>query len=313
MYQFFIGIDISKHDFAVAIKGSKKTEKFENNLSGFKKLFSAYQDKLISGLTVLETTGGYELGLIDFLLGKNCSVHRADTRKVKYFIKSLGTHAKTDAIDAVGLAQYAEERQLKLKLYKPNPQHKLLKLVQRRIELKQMLVQEKNRRQAPDQGGLATSFNFVIKAIEKEIKRVEEVINKVIKDNALINQKMDILKTINGIGEVISIELLALLPELGHINRKRIASLAGVAPHPYESGAKQGYRRTKGGRKEVKPVLFMAAMTASRSKSRLGDFYRRLVEAGKKKMVALTAVMRKILVIANAKVRDYVAENGCCA
>ena len=108
-------------------------------------------------------------------------------------------------------------------------------------------------------------------------------------------------------GETISVYLIALLPELGKLDRKKIASLAGLAPHPNESGRKIGYRSTRAGRADIKPILFLAAMTAARSKSILGDFYRRLIQAGKKKMVALTALMRKILVIANARVREHLS------
>lgn len=112
------------------------------------------------------------------------------------------------------------------------------------------------------------------------------------------------VKEVAGLGKATATSLLALMPELGNLNRKQVASLAGVAPYPYESGKKIGYRKTYGGRADLKPVLFMSAMTASRSSGKLGTFYSKLVESGKKKMVAIIAVMRKIIVIANAKIRD---------
>lgn len=128
--------------------------------------------------------------------------------------------------------------------------------------------------------------------------------NRLYQHNALFVQLLQCLQTVPGIGFVTAIQLLALIPEIGQLNRKQIASLAGVAPHPYESGLTIGYRFTRGGRPDVKNVLFMAAMTAARSHSPLGEFYQRLVANGKKKMVALTALMRKIIVIANARVRE---------
>lgn len=305
MYQFFVGIDISKNDFAVAIHGKNKTNFYANNPEGFDEFFAAYSNFIGNALVVLETTGGYELPLIHFLQKHNYHVHRANTRKVKHFIRSFGRLAKTDAIDALALAQYGHERHSTLELFQANLQQKLLKLVQRRLDLKQMLVQEKNRRQAPDQRDLRNSFNIIIRAIEKELKSIEDDINHICKTDPVLEEKKKVLKKIKGIGDIIAIELLALLPEMGTINRKKIASLAGVAPHPNESGKKVGYRATRGGRSEIKPILFMAAMTASRSKSKLGEFYEALVKKGKKKMVALTALMRKILVIANAKLRDF--------
>ncbi len=305
MYHFFIGIDISKDYFSVAIHEEKKTFNFSNDQNGFIKFCKDLNKYSSNSLIIIETTGGYEIELIEYLQAKKYSVHRANTRKVKKFIGSYGTIAKTDALDALGLALYGSERHSKLELYQENPHKMLLKLVQRRNDLKAMLVQEKNRLQAPDQKDFKKSFQTIINAIEAEMLKIQEKIETVCKNYADFNELRKILKSIKGIGDIVSTHLLALLPELGTIDRKKIASLAGLAPHPNESGKKKGYRSTKGGRADIKPILFLAAMSAARSKSRLGEFYNKLVSSGKKKMVALTALMRKILVIANAKIRDY--------
>ena len=307
MYQYFIGIDISKDNFATALRGQTIIKTYLNNLEGFSMLFKEYESYLKNGLVILETTGGYELSLIDYLQSKSCAVHRASSPKVKYFIRSYGKLAKSDGIDALSLAHYGYERHLTLELYKENTQDRLYKLVQRRMELKDMLVQEKNRRQAPNQGFLKQSFDMIIKALEEELFIIGNAIDDLCKKTTHLEEKKKILKSIKGIGDVIAIELLALLPELGMINRKQIASLGGVAPHPNESGKKIGYRSTRGGRSQIKPILFMAALSATRSHSSLSEFYNRLLKAGKKKMVALTALMRKILVMANAKIRDFLA------
>jgi transposase len=307
MYHFFIGIDISKNSFSVALHNEKKATHYSNSSTGFNDFCKDFERFLPTSLIVLETTGGYEIELIDFLQANGYSVHRANTRKVKQFIGSYGIVAKTDSLDARGLALYGSERHSKLELYKENPHKKLLKLVQRRNDLKTMLVQEKNRLQAPDQKDFRKSFQAIIKAIETEMAKIEEKIELLYKNNFHFDELRKVLKTINGIGDIVATHLIALLPELGTLDRKKIASLAGLAPHPNESGKKIGYRATKGGRADVKPVLFLSAMTAARSKSALGDFYNKLVNSGKKKMVALTALMRKILVIANARVRDYLA------
>ena len=305
MYQHFIGIDISKDNFSAAQQGKNEAKIFLNNPAGFAEFCEYYQKILPRSLVVLETTGGYELALIRYLQAKQFAVHRANARKVKYFIRSYGRVAKTDAIDAIGLAQYAFERHSALEIYVENPQKILVKLVQRRHDLKHMLVQEKNRQQAPDQQELKESFSIIRAALELEIQKIENSIDQIIQDNTQMHEQKKILETVNGIGSITAIQLLALLPELGTLNRKKIASLAGLAPQAYESGKKIGYRSVKGGRPQVKSILFMAAMTASRSQSTLGVFYQKLVNSGKKKMVALTALMRKILVVANARLRDF--------
>jgi transposase len=307
MYHFFIGIDISKDNFVVAKHGEKKSLNYLNNEKGFLQFCEDFKQQLPLSLIILETTGGYEIELISYLQAKKLLVHRANTRKVKSFIRSFGTLAKTDSIDAFGLALYGCERHSKLEIYQESPYKNLLKLVQRRNDLKIMLVQEKNRLKAPDQEAFKTSFNTIIEVIQQEMQRIEIMIAQLRKEHPQLEEIAQVLKTIKGIGDITATQLIALLPELGTLDRKKIASLAGLAPHPNESGKKIGYRATRGGRADVKPVLFLSAMTAARSKSELGDFYKKLVKAGKKKMVALTALMRKILVIANAKVRDYLA------
>lgn len=305
MYHYFIGIDISKADFYVAIHGKKKVYVFPNSTDGFVKFTEHFQNLLKDSLVILETTGGYEIPLVEHLQNQACAIHRANTRKVKSFINSYGIIGKTDTKDAVSLALYGFERHGKLELFKENPYKKLLKLVQRRKDLKHMLVQEKNRLQAPDQKYLSSSFEKIIKVLDSEAQRITQEIEEIFKANIQFEELRKVLKSISGVGDMVASYLIALLPELGLIDRKKIASLAGLAPHPNESGQKKGYRSIKGGREDVRSILFLAAMTASRSKSNLGDFYKKLTASGKKKMVAMTALMRKILVIANARARDY--------
>lgn len=308
MYQTFIGIDIAKKTFAVGIAEQKDTFEFENSKVGFNQFYQQFKPALSSSLVVLETTGGYEMPLVNYLISYNVAVHRANTRKVKFFIRSLGQEAKTDAIDAQGLALYGQERHEKLELYVscPPEQKQLQQLTQRRLDLKQMIVQEKNRYQAPDISPVVKkSCTTVLKSLDKQIQAIDAEIQTLHDKCPEQKAKIEVLKKIDGIGDIISSALLALLPELGLLDRRQIASLVGLAPFPCESGLKQGYRRTRGGRQDVRSILFMAAFSASHSKGRLGDFYRRLVKNGKKKMVALTALMRKIIVIANAKLADW--------
>jgi transposase len=308
-YQEFVGIDIGKNEFVAAVFGSKNTEIYSNDPMGYSKFFKDYFCVLKNSLVVLETTGGHENDLTLFLIEKNIIVHRADTRKVKSFIKSYGQKAKTDKIDALSLANYAHERQVTLKPFKvcDSQQDSLKLLEERRQDLKQMLVQEKNRVKSPLYKSLVSDILKVASFLENEILLISEKIESIIRSNKIFSEKKKILLEIPGIGETTANSVLALIPELGHLDRKTIASLCGLAPYPKQSGMKTWYSRTNGGRRNLRSALFMAAMGARRTKTPLREFYEKLVQNGKKKMVALTALMRKIIVIANARLRDHMS------
>lgn len=312
VYHNFIGIDISKVDFYVATHGIKKVEVFTNNEAGFQQFYQKFEQQLHNALVVLETTGSYEYNLIDLLQQKHVSVHRANTRIVKSFIRSTGKLGKFDSIDATGLARYGSERQQSLSLYKPTSSRdkELAQLANRRKELKWTLAQEKNRLQAPENKFIKDSYSTHIQYLESMISQIEKQIQVLIKADDTLHKKVELLKTeIDGVGEITAINLVVALPELGKVNGKAIASLSGVAPHPYESGKMIGYRRTRGGREGIKPILYMSAMAASQSKGKLGEFYRMLIAKGKKPIVALVALMRKIVVMANAKIRELELAN----
>ena len=308
-YDNFIGIDIGKHEFVVSINCSKSTQFYTNDTAGITSFMKEHASQLTKGLCILETTGGYEMRLLLTLCDKAYAVHRANTRKVKNFIRSYGNTAKTDSLDAQALSLYGTERVKILTLFDKPSEEKLalFELVQRRSDLKKMLVAEKNRLQAPRVNVIKKSCTTLIKALEKQLKTIGDEIQEIIDESPELSQKKKILKTISGIGDVVASELLVLLPELGTLNRRQIASLAGVAPCANDSGTKNGYRKTQYGRSGVKPLLYMAAMAAGKSKSRLGAFYNKLVDSGKKKRVAQTAVMRKIIIIANARLKE-----SCC-
>lgn len=306
VYTNFFGIDIGKFSFVTSLHGTKSTHEYENSSAGIAQFITEHIDILPNSLCVLETTGGYELEVLYSLIAQGYKVHRADTRKVKSFIRSFGTTAKTDALDAKALAAYAQERCDKLELFEPHSQEaiELFQLVQRRSDLKITLVAEKNRLQAPSTKLIKDTILILIDAVQKQLHLITDKIEFIISNNPELQKKKDILKTIPGIGNIIAFELLILLPELGRLCRRKIASLAGVAPRANDSGKFSGYRRTGHGRAEIKPMLFMAAMAARKSKTQLKAFYEKLINNGKKKMVALTALMRKILVIANARIKE---------
>ncbi len=299
-FSAFIGCDVGKSEIVVFDSRSGKTISIPN-LKKSLAAFAATLDKTC--LMVCEATGGFEEALLDAMLKAKIAAHRADARKVKAFIRSFGTRGKTDAIDARALAQYGQERAPKLGLWKKPKQEKqcLQSLVLTRADLVKERVAYKNRLAAPGAHHVKTHLQNILKCLDKQIAAIEAETKILIRAHPELARDADVVRSIDGVGPVIATALLALMPELGTLNRREAAALAGLAPHPNQSGGRDGYRRTRGGRPEVKAILFMAALSASRSKSSLGEFYQRLVENGKKKMVALVAVMRKIIVIANAR------------
>jgi transposase len=305
-YTNFIGIDIGKFNFVVFFYGNKTTNEYENSKNGIKLFLEEYRDRFKNALCILEATGGYEMELLKTLCMKKYAVHRANTRKVKNFIYSHGNPAKTDSLDAKALARYGFERYQLLELYTPPAKNlaNLYLLSCRRRDLKKILVAEKNRLQAPDNYVIKSSCASLIEYLIAAIKSISLEISAIMSKASELQTKKDALMSIPGIGEITAEELLILMPELGTMNGKQAASLAGVAPRANDSGKYRGYRSVANGRNIIKPALFMAAMAARKSHSYLKVFYESLIERGKVKMVALTALMRKLIVIANAKLRD---------
>lgn len=192
---------------------------------------------------------------------------------------------------------------------KSNDDLELYQLAMRRQDLIKMLVAEKARLQGPNIIFTEVSVEFMIETISTQIELITSQITTLIEKNQTLSVRKETLKSISGIGDSSANLLLILLPELGTLNRRQIASLTGLAPRSNESGTFRGYRSIMNGRDNIKPILFMAAMAARRSKSGFKNFYEKLIAKGKKKMVALTALMRKIIVIANAKISDLMKQS----
>lgn len=232
-----------------------------------------------------------------------------DARKVKAFIRSFGTLGKNDALDARALARYAEERHARLPRWQaPDPQRERLQtLVLTRADLIAQRTACTNRL-APGAEPVRPYLEALRACLVGQIQALEAAIAELMAGADDLVRAEKTLRAIPGIGATTAAALIALMPELGHIDRRQAAALAGVAPHPNQSGAADAYRRTRGGRPEVKRTLFLAAMAASRFHPGLRDAYQRLCKAGKKPIVALTALMRRLIVIANARLRDAFAE-----
>lgn len=309
-YHNFLGIDIGKFDFHVSrFKSNKQVVRYDNNLEGINSFLEDYAEILPEALSILEPTGGHERELLYSLLARNYPVHRTDVNKVKNFIRSFGILAKTDNIDAAALAKYGSDRHEDLELFKPNSKNanKLYQLVARRGDLTKALIAEKNRYQSPSEEVIKDSCANMIKHLQAEIEALKAKIEELIESCEGYRYKRQVLQEIPGVGKTVATDILAFLPELGEINRRQIASLTGLAPVARDSGTYRGYRRVNHGRSNLKPSLFLAAMGARKciKNSYLKEFYEKLInESGKKKMVALTAVMRKIIIIANAKIKN---------
>ena len=296
------GCDVGKTTIAVFDASSGRAFAVDNEPEALSD-FAAALDA--SCFVVCEATGGYENALLAALLAAGVPAHRADARKVKAFIRSFGTLAKTDRIDARALARYGKDRSAELALWQaPQAERdRLKKLVLLRRDLVAGRLAWANRRDAPGQEAVQPRLAALIAAFDQELRAVEEDIGTLIEACRPVADAVKALIAIPGVGHKTAAALLALMPELGSLSRRKAASLAGLAPHPVQSGLADAYRSTRGGRAEVKRVLFMAALAARKHNPSLRAFYDRLVENGKKPLVAITAVMRKLVVIANAKLR----------
>ena len=294
-----LGFDIAKETIAVSDGGS--VQLIDNQRTAIRRfLRNCHAD-----FAMCEPTGGHETILLEECLRLELPVHRVDTRKLKAFIRSRGRLGKSDAIDARELAAYGLERWASLVLWgAPDPcQERLKALVRRRDDLVATRVAEQNRAKAPGVRELGATFRAVLAVLERQIKRVDQAIQALMRTGPL-KHKCDVMTAMPGIAQTTAAALIAVMPELGTMDRKQAAALAGLAPHPNESGKKIGYRRIRGGRPAVRTILFMPAMQAACGRGEFAAFYKRLVEAGKKPILALAAVMRKIVVTLNARLRD---------
>jgi transposase len=294
-----IGLDVAKETVTLHDGQTGATLTVENTLEALLEVLSPLKDR---ALAVLEATGGYEDHLLAALVSLAIPAHRGDGGKISAFARSLG-RAKTDAIDARMLALYGAERGKTLSRHAPAPdnQAKLVALVRRRIDLVEARKIERTRAKAPRAALADGSFARAIAFLEGEIAWVDAAIKALIDGDDGLKLRKATLETIPGVAHVTAAALVALMPELGGVTRRRAASLAAVAPHPRDSGTTRLRRKTTGGRRNLRPILFIAALTAVRGHNKLAAFFRKLVNAGKPKRLALVAVMRKMIVIANAR------------
>lgn len=310
----FIGIDVSKEFLDVATRGGEinpfRVRRDEEGLSELvQRLASAeLQVKLI----VLEATGGIERDVVATLATAKLPVAVVNPRSVRDFARSLGKLAKTDGIDAAVLAHFAESVGPVAQPVPDALSREIEALLTRRRQVIQTLVSERNRRSGLQLQRVTgpgkrvmESLKRSIEWLENELASLDDDLDDSIKKSPVWREKDELLRSVKGVGPVLSRTLLGYLPELGQLNRKQVASLVGVAPFNNDSGKRSGRRSIWGGRGEVRAVLYMASVAAIRCNDVLAAFYQRLVAAGKPKKVALIAVMRKLLTRLNATMRAH--------
>jgi transposase len=296
MEKMYVGIDISKDSLDMAIHGSKKQYQFTNDASGIKKLCKELL-KLQPALVVFEATGGYEMPLYLGLDEAGLPAAPVNPRQVRDFARSTGKLAKTDVLDARIIAHFGYAIH---PLSHPVPTTQELKVAQsRRTQLLEMITAESNRlKGAPAK--LRKRLEAHIEWLKQELQDTDQELKDLIQQDPIWKEKDDLLQSMPGVGPALSATLIAQLPELGTLTRWQIAALAGVAPFNRDSGHLRGRRMVWGGRTQVRAVLYMATLVATRFNPVIRSFYLRLCAAGKRKKVALTACMRKVITILNA-------------
>ena len=297
----YVGIDVAKDQVDVAVRPTGKSWIVKYDEAGVDSLV-VQLNSLKPVAVITESTGGLELPLVAALAAASLPVAVVNPRQVRDFAKSTGQLAKTDRLDAQVLAHFGEAVRPPMRPLRDADTQKLGSVLTRRRQVMDILVAERNRLgRATDE--VRPRIEAHISWLKQELSDLDTDLRQRIHSSPVWREKDDLLRSVPGVGQQISLTLLAHLPELGELNRKQIAALVGVAPFNRDSGPHRGKRSVWGGRARVRAALYMGALVASRRNPVLKEFYHRLLEAGKPKKVALTACMRKLLTILNSMMR----------
>ena len=300
----FVGIDVAKDKLDIAVLGEAKAGQVANDEKGIASLVKKMQ-ALKPTLIVVEATGGYQRAVVLRLYEAGLPVAVVNPVRVRQYARASGLLAKTDKLDAFNLAEFGKQMKPRKFEAKSEGGRYVSALLVRRRQLEEMLKAEKSRLRTVS-GEMRGSVERMIEMLKEEIKRLEKELDRFMKENTDWQEQEAILTSAKGVGRITATTLLAELPELGKLDRKKIAALVGLAPMNFDSGKKRGYRKTKGGRMEVRNVLYMSTLVATRYNPLIKAQYQELQRRGKVKKVALTACMRKFLTILNAMMRDKV-------
>jgi transposase len=298
-----VGIDVAKDRLDVAVRPSGQVLMSERTAAGIEALIARLLP-LAPNVVALEATGGFETIAAAALAAAGLPVVVVNPAQVRAFAKAIGQRAKTDPIDAAVIAHFAEATKPDIRPLPDEETRLLADLVARRRQIIDMIGAERQREKRATAKSLKKSIARLIKALEKELTSADTDIGEAMRASPVWREKEDLLASVPGVGPSIARTLIAELPELGRLNRKQIAALAGLAPFTRQSGQWRGKSFISGGRTSVRSALFMGAMVAKKHNPVLKAFFDRLVAAGKPKMVALIAVARKLLTILNAVLRD---------
>jgi transposase len=301
--EVFVGVDICKPRLDLVVLPSGEILEFENSFEGIKQ-FVKHIKKLKPTLITCEYTGGLEQPLLIACTEANLPIAVINPKQVRDFARAMGKHAKTDAIDAVVLAEFAARIRPNVTI--PSSEHvrALEAITSRRRQLLEMLTMERNRLGSTRNVDARVSIEAVIAFLEAQVNDLDGQILELIRADSELKALDALLQSVPGVGRVVAATLISSLPELGLAATSKLSALVGVAPMNHDSGSQRGLRFIRGGRSDVRAVLFMAVQSAVRFNPALKVVYDRLVTAGKAKKVALIACMRKLLGVLNAVVRN---------
>lgn len=299
--EIFVGIDVAKAHLDIAIHEPARRWQVDNSDAGINALVQTLQD-LHPTLIVLEATGGFELKGVAAFAAAHLPVVVTNPRQVRNFARATGKLAKTDRLDAALLAQFGATLRPTPRPLPSELDEQLTALLVRRRQIVDMLTVEQNRWHTV-RASMRPDIEEHIAWLQSKLAKLDDEIDDFIQATPLWKGKDALLQSVPGVGRITASTLLAMLPELGTLNRQAIAALVGLAPINKDSGKKRGKRRIFGGRAPVRSVLYMATLSAKKHNPTIRKFYEHLIAQGKEKKVALTACMRKLLVILNAMLR----------
>ena len=297
-----VGVDVGKHSLDICIHEKQLYWQEDNTPDGIKRILKRLSHYQVERL-VMEATGRYEFELAQAAYSKGLPVCIAKPLSVRRYAGAVEQLAKTDKIDAGVIAEYAAVIQPRVTPQKSRNLIAIKNLITRRRQLVNLRTQEMNRKGIMG-NDLAVSIRRIIRGIDDEIQRIEKRLSKHVQDQAEWTEKQTILKSAPGVGDTLTYTILADLPELGELNNREISKLVGVAPINRDSGRMRGKRRVQGGRAAIRTVLYMATLSATQCNPVIKAFYKKLVAQGKHKKVAITACMRKFIIILNTMIKN---------
>jgi len=305
MEEVYVGIDVSKERLDMAVIPSERRWTYPNNEVGIKQIVTNLKE-MSQALVILEPTGGLETLLASTLWAEGIKLAIVNARQIRDYARAMGKLAKTDKLDALVMAEFGAAAKPESRPPRDEESEEIKATVSRRRQLVEILTAERNRL-ATARKHVKPNISAHIEWLRKEIENLDRELRQQVEASPIWREKDNLLKSIPGVGNILSVTLLAELPELGTLNRKQIAALVGVAPFNRDSGLMKGKRCVWGGRASIRAVLYLAALVGTRYNPVIRAFYQQLLERGKAKKVALVACMRRLLTIMNAIIKHQTA------